>query len=494
MRSWRRLLGGSIGLLGFIMFVLVTGVGPVSSAETKHANGTLTAVGCSAAAFRGNKLFGPAVLPREGIVGLELTGYGRFGKFSATTFLSKFRHQADSFMGAWRYPPADGFKKQPDGKPIIWVQTLKAGQYVDRYGNENGRYLSPAGLFYSARSLPPSSLGGFPTGKCDYHSYRVLHSFKVDAGPIAPWFAQPGGGLQYLIKPALIPGGAHQISVKWLVNHGYLGRAKVTVYVSALVKPHLTAAQVTPVTHLGSSAASLTLWLTVGFVLLGGVVAAFGRSLVEGGFRSRSGSTPGAGRVGRTSPDRTFMRSWLALALVGGLLIFAAVSFQLDDTALRSSLLGGVIASAGAATAFYFASKSSDQARQDILNASFPTVTTPNLIGKTRAEVNAILAGAPLYLDALPPTASDTWTGVSQDPQPNQQTTTGSRVHVTFAGNAPDLNNMTRTAAEAALSAVNLMLKATPQNAATSSTAQADQTPAADSPPPLNRTVTVSFQ
>jgi hypothetical protein len=188
------------------------------------------------------------------------------------------------------------------------------------------------------------------------------------------------------------------------------------------------------------------------------------------------------------------MRSWLALALVGGLLIFAAVSFQLDDTALRSSLLGGVIASAGAATAFYFASKSSDQARQDILNASFPTATVPSLTGKTKAEVNAALAGTPLYIDALPATALDTWMAVSQDPQPNQQTPTGSRVHVTFAGNVPPLNNLTRTAAEATLSAVNLVLKPTPPNALPSSTAQADQTPSAGSPPPLDRTVTVTFQ
>jgi hypothetical protein len=188
------------------------------------------------------------------------------------------------------------------------------------------------------------------------------------------------------------------------------------------------------------------------------------------------------------------MRSWLALALVGGLLIFAAVSFQLDDTALRSSLLGGVIASAGAATAFYFASKSSDQARQDILNASSPTVTAPNLIGKTKVEVNAALAGAPLYLDALPVTAPDTWTAASQDPQPNQQTPTGSRFHVTFAGTVPDLNSLSRTTAEAALSAVNLSLAAMPRTADANSTALGDQTPPAGSPAPPDRTVTVSFQ
>ena len=42
-------------------------------------------------------------------------------------------------------------------------------------------------------------------------------------------------------------------------------------------------------------------------------------------------------------PDSTLVRSWLAISLVGGLLIFAAVSFWLDDTTLRSTLIGGVI-------------------------------------------------------------------------------------------------------------------------------------------------------
>ena len=65
----------------------------------------------------------------------------------------------------------------------------------------------------------------------------------------------------------------------------------------------MIAAQVTPVTHLESGAASLTLWLIVGFVLLGGVVAAFGRSLLEGSFKSRSSSVPGKGGAGRTTPN-----------------------------------------------------------------------------------------------------------------------------------------------------------------------------------------------
>jgi hypothetical protein len=185
------------------------------------------------------------------------------------------------------------------------------------------------------------------------------------------------------------------------------------------------------VTHLSTNAANITVGLIVGFVILGGIVTAFGRSRLEGSYKARSGGAQGD----QGGPDRTFMRSWLAISLVGGLLIFSAVSFQLDDTTLRSSLLGGVIASAGAATAFYFASKSADQARQDILNASVPTTTTPNLVGHTKAQVNAALAGTPLYLDASPATAGDDWVATLQDPQANQQTPSGSRVHVVFAEN-----------------------------------------------------------
>jgi hypothetical protein len=223
-------------------------------------------------------------------------------------------------------------------------------------------------------------------------------------------------------------------------------------------------------------------------------VTAFGRSSLEGTYKARTGAAQGQGPDGQAAPDRTFMRSWLAISLVGGLLIFTAVSFQLDDTTLRSSLIGGVIASAGAAAAFYFASKSADQARQDILNAAFPTTTTPSLVGKTRSEVNAALAGTPLFLDASPTIADPGWAAVSQDPQPNQQTPTGSRVHVVFAGNVPDLKTRTFTDAQNILNGVNLVLAASPSNAAADWIAQGDQKPGVGSAPPADRTVTVTFQ
>lgn len=75
----------------------------------------------------------------------------------------------------------------------------------------------------------------------------------------------------------------------------------------------------------------------------------------------------------------TLIRSWIAIASVFGLLLFCAVAFAIDDQWLRSTLIGEVVASAGAAVAFYFSSKSSDQARSDILSAAFGTAEVPTL-------------------------------------------------------------------------------------------------------------------
>jgi hypothetical protein len=64
------------------------------------------------------------------------------------------------------------------------------------------------------------------------------------------------------------------------------------------------------------------------------------------------------------------VRSWLAITLVIGLLTTCAAAFELDDPQLRNMLLGGLVASTGAATAFYFSSKGADSARADILKTT----------------------------------------------------------------------------------------------------------------------------
>jgi hypothetical protein len=108
--------------------------------------------------------------------------------------------------------------------------------------------------------------------------------------------------------------------------------------------------------------------------------------------------------------------------------------------------------------------------------------------------VNAALAGTPLYLDAAPTAAGDDRIALSQDPQPNQQTPTGSRVHVAFAGKVPDLNTQTFAAAQTLLNGLNLVLAAKPTGYAADWIAQGDQIPVAGSAPTPDRTVTVTFQ
>lgn len=176
---------------------------------------------CSAELYSGDYRLGPAELPRLGDVGFQLVGYHRTGYRPEAVFLDQFY---DDNAGSWLYPPADGYLLDPLGRPVKWVSELLPGQQIDRYGSEFGAFLAPRGLPYTTRSIPPSNLVGTPAAGCNYRVYEVLRPFAVTAGPIAPWFFQSGGGLQYQLSGALVPGAPDRLSVGWLVDHGYLGR------------------------------------------------------------------------------------------------------------------------------------------------------------------------------------------------------------------------------------------------------------------------------
>ncbi|WP_424186060.1 TNT domain-containing protein [Actinokineospora sp. G85] len=176
---------------------------------------------CSAELYQGDRRLGPEKLPKLGSVGFQLFGYSRTGLQSQEEFLGNYY---DSAANSWRYPPQDGYLLKLDGTPIKWEQTLTRGQRIDRYGSEYGGFLAPEGLPYTTRSIPPSNLVGNPAAGCNYHIYKVLRPFDVTAGPIAPWFAQLGGGLQYQLSGALIPNAPAQVNVLWLLDNGYLER------------------------------------------------------------------------------------------------------------------------------------------------------------------------------------------------------------------------------------------------------------------------------
>ena len=75
--------------------------------------------------------------------------------------------------------------------------TLKPGDVISRYGNSTGKFASPDGTPFSARSLPPD------TNINNFHRYRVLRDIPVESGLVSPWFNQPGGGIQYKFSQSI---------------------------------------------------------------------------------------------------------------------------------------------------------------------------------------------------------------------------------------------------------------------------------------------------
>ncbi len=136
-----------------------------------------------------------------------------------------------------------------------------------------------------------------------------------------------------------------------------------------------------------------------------------------------------------SQPDGDFIRSWIAVVLVIGLVFFCAFAFSLNDQSLQSTLIGGLIASVGSAIAFYFSSKASDKARQDVANAAnIATDLVPSLIGRNKKDASQILSQTSFSLieDPSKPSKSDTAVINAQNPLPNTTAPRGSAVVVTF--------------------------------------------------------------
>lgn len=171
--------------------------------------------------YKGDWRLGPAKLPTHGLVGDLLRNYKRTDEMSSDMFLACYWDPtANNNQGGWRYPPNDGFA----GTPV--TVTLSTGQFIDRFGPTTGRFLAPFGVIYSRRAIPPSNLNTFtrrfPNG---YYVFKVLKDFRVDSGPAAPWFGQPGGGLQYRLNDIYFPGEVvppQHADTQWLIDHGYL--------------------------------------------------------------------------------------------------------------------------------------------------------------------------------------------------------------------------------------------------------------------------------
>lgn len=93
------------------------------------------------------------------------------------------------------YPPNDGFQGVPS------IVTLQPGTRVSRYGGyidanrgfqDKGNFVAPENVPFAQRSLPKQALAKPLT------VYEVTAPIEgVRSGPAAPWFDEPGLGLQY---------------------------------------------------------------------------------------------------------------------------------------------------------------------------------------------------------------------------------------------------------------------------------------------------------
>lgn len=75
--------------------------------------------------------------------------------------------------------------------------TLQPGIRIDRYGYEGGSFVAPEGTPYEKRSLAPG------TDVKPYHVYEVVKPVEAIGGEVAPWFDQPGGGIQYMLRKSI---------------------------------------------------------------------------------------------------------------------------------------------------------------------------------------------------------------------------------------------------------------------------------------------------
>jgi hypothetical protein len=193
-----------------------------------------------------DRLLGPKSLPHDGPVGQLVNGYQRLGPNVPDTSagVAKFRSKyfSQNPNNPWNWPPdppnKNGFDvKHGTSTPDETRVTLKPGTLLDRFGFARGRFLAPKGAPFSERALPPQALDTPDHSTADYeglkyqaneiippsnyHVYCVQNGFDVDAGPIAPWFGQPGRAKQYVLMAGWVPEEpADQVNVQWLLSHG----------------------------------------------------------------------------------------------------------------------------------------------------------------------------------------------------------------------------------------------------------------------------------
>ncbi|RUO80212.1 hypothetical protein CWI84_06145 [Idiomarina tyrosinivorans] len=106
--------------------------------------------------------------------------------------------------GSFHWPGSLGFLGEPK------ATTLEKGVLLDRYGNNDGAFLSPNGTPFEQRALGPGN------GDRVYRQYEVIKPLPVIEGEVAPAFGKSGGGKQ------ILPNLRDRVDIDELIDNGYL--------------------------------------------------------------------------------------------------------------------------------------------------------------------------------------------------------------------------------------------------------------------------------
>ncbi|WP_426623394.1 DUF7507 domain-containing protein [Leifsonia sp. McL0607] len=136
--------------------------------------------------------------------------------------------------------------------------------------------------------------------------------------------------------------------------------------------------------------AGIPWWVPIAALLLV-MVLAFGGLLVYG--------WPSAKNDKRA--NNSVVRAWIAVSLIAALLILAGVTLGGTDSNLRNVLIGGIVAAASTAVAFYFATKANEATNENILKAA-------GIDGSAAAKPPLALSQVAVPALSKPPAAGDT--------------------------------------------------------------------------------------
>jgi len=137
---------------------------------------------------------GRTALPNNWAVDAEAGGWSQYDIYKTSN-------------GEWDWPANNG--AVPGTSSAI---KYEAGELIDRYGPNDGTYLSPFGTDYTARSLAPGSLAS------PYRAFEVVTPYTFTRSLVAPAFGETGYGYQLQIPR--IEGT--RITVQDLLDNGVL--------------------------------------------------------------------------------------------------------------------------------------------------------------------------------------------------------------------------------------------------------------------------------